>query len=325
MRSLPLRLASLVLLPTALLAGCADDPNAKPTASATTTKAPAVDLSTIKVTAAATPGTPHTLTLPSKPFKGGDPAFRVVTPGTGAAVADGSMLGVQYTAFSGVDGRQLETSPTAGVTLDLSDQDVPEIFRSAVKGQKVGALVLVTLQANLMHTDASLPKGVGMDDTLLYVLKLASAKAPLTAATGTAVPPKAGLPTVTMGATAADPAKIAVPSPTALKETITQPLITGTGEKVQKGQTVRVTYTGTTWRDPATPFDYSGKSPKKYFEFVAGAGNVIKAWDAAVVGQPVGSRLLLIVQPVDGYGDKGNGDIKGDDVMIFVVDILAAY
>ena len=47
-------------------------------------------------------------------------------------------------------------------------------------------------------------------------------------------------------------------------------------------------------------------------------------WDKAIVGQTVGSRLLLVVPPADGYGAQGQGEIKGTDTMVFVVDILGA-
>ena len=52
----------------------------------------------------------------------------------------------------------------------------------------------------------------------------------------------------------------------------------------------------------------------------------IRDRDNTIPGQTVGSRLLVIVQPADGYGADGNpqADIKGDDVLIFVMDILDA-
>jgi FKBP-type peptidyl-prolyl cis-trans isomerase 2 len=42
----------------------------------------------------------------------------------------------------------------------------------------------------------------------------------------------------------------------------------------------------------------------------------VPGWDKGLVGQTVGSRILLVVPPADGYGAK--------DTMVFVVDILAA-
>jgi peptidylprolyl isomerase len=44
------------------------------------------------------------------------------------------------------------------------------------------------------------------------------------------------------------------------------------------------------------------------------------------VGQTVGSRVLLVVPPADGYGSAGQSQvgINGTDTLVFVVDILAA-
>jgi len=60
--------------------------------------------------------------------------------------------------------------------------------------------------------------------------------------------------------------------------------------------------------------------------FVIGKGQVITGWDKALVGQKVGSRVLVVVPPSEGYGKDGNqqAGIKGTDTLVFVVDILAA-
>ena len=57
-----------------------------------------------------------------------------------------------------------------------------------------------------------------------------------------------------------------------------------------------------------------------------GEDQVIKGWETGLVGQTVGSRVLLVVPPADGYGTAGDSQagIKGTDTLVFVVDILAA-
>ena len=40
----------------------------------------------------------------------------------------------------------------------------------------------------------------------------------------------------------------------------------------------------------------------------------------------MGSRLLLVIPPADGYGEAGSPPkIAGTDTLVFVIDILAAY
>ena len=52
----------------------------------------------------------------------------------------------------------------------------------------------------------------------------------------------------------------------------------------------------------------------------------IAGWDEGIVGQTVGSQVLLVVPPYKGYGTTGtsDGSIKGTDTLVFVVDILDA-
>ena len=42
-------------------------------------------------------------------------------------------------------------------------------------------------------------------------------------------------------------------------------------------------------------------------------------------GVTVGSRIIVAIPPAKGYGKQGQGeDIKGDDILYFVIDVLGA-
>ena len=147
---------------------------------------------------------------------------------------------------------------------------------------------------------------------------------PLASAEGKAVNPSADLPAVKVQS--GKPATITIPKgKKAPSKTFGANLIEGSGAKVEAGQTIRVTYTGALWKDGKV-FDSSASSPQGYFETVIGKQQVIKAWDAQLVGKAVGSRVLMVVPPADGYGAAGSPPkISGTDTLVFVVDILAAY
>ena len=66
---------------------------------------------------------------------------------------------------------------------------------------------------------------------------------------------------------------------------------------------------------------WTRKSPAT---FAIGTGNVIPGWDKGLVGKKVGSRVLLVVPPADGYGAQGQGQIPANATLVFVVDILDA-
>ena len=54
-------------------------------------------------------------------------------------------------------------------------------------------------------------------------------------------------------------------------------------------------------------------------------GKLIPAWNTGLVGVPVGSRVMMVVPPAEGYGKKGSpqAGIKGTDTLVFVIDVLA--
>src|SRR6266568_2147122 len=99
------------------------------------------------------------------------------------------------------------------------------------------------------------------------------------------------------------------------------------GSEAASGQPVVVQYVGAIWKTGKV-FDSSWKRHQP-FGFTIGAtpGQVIPGWDQGLVGQPVGSRVLLSVPPADGYGKTGNtqAGIKGTDTLVFVVDILGTF
>lgn len=159
--------------------------------------------------------------------------------------------------------------------------------------------------------------GLKPEDPILFVVDVDDVVAPLKQAEGATVAPKSGLPTVKINAGKAS--TITMPKTTAPTALVNQPLVTGTGPKVEKGQTIKVAYTGALWRNGQV-FDSNATG----YPTAIGVGAVVPGWDKAIVGQPVGSRLLLVVPPADGYGTQGRGDIKGTDTMVFVVDILGA-
>ena len=252
---------------------------------------------------------------------------KVVTEGDGAAVAEGDLLSVQAMILNGRDGKVLEnTWESQAVSINLGDEQLLPSFRNELPGKKVGSRVLIAaLPKDAFGEQGNEQAGVKKGDPLVFVVDIVSATKVLDQAEGTAVAPKKGLPTVTMNE--GKPATITVPKgATAPTKTVVQPLIEGKGAAVEEGQTVRVAYTGALWRNGEV-FDSSASRPEQpYFEFPLGQGQVIKGWDNGLKGQKVGSRVLLVIPPADGYGAAGSGEkIKGTDTLVFVVDVLAAY
>ena len=134
------------------------------------------------------------------------------------------------------------------------------------------------------------------------------------------MPPVDGLPTVELAEDGAP--TITVPEGEPPTELVVQPLIEGTGAPVESGQTVTVHYTGALWKD-GTVFDSSWENGAP-FTFVIGTQQVIAGWDEGLVGQTVGSQILLVVPPAKGYPRGLAGPSPPTDTLVFVIDILDA-
>jgi peptidylprolyl isomerase len=307
-----LRTVSAALLPLVFLAAC---DSAKTVAPPTPS---VLDVITVGGTNKA-----PTLTFKTKPLTVTATTTKVITAGKGAKLSKANSIVFNYALFNGKDGKQIESSfgkQTAG--MDLSSTTLLPGLSKGLTGQQVGSRLLVAIPpVDAFGAEGNAQAGFGPTDTVIFFIDLVSASTPLKVATGAAVPPKAGLPTVTVDGAKA--AKITVPKTAAPTKLIVQPLIKGTGPVVKSGQTIKVHYTGVLWKD-GKKFDASGDRGAPV-DFPIGAGQVIPAWDKGLVGQTVGSRILLVVPPADGYGAAGKApSIGAKDTLVFVVDILAA-
>ena len=96
----------------------------------------------------------------------------------------------------------------------------------------------------------------------------------------------------------------------------------GTGAVAQTGHKVKVDYTG--WLTNGKKFD-SSVGTGHPFEFMLGAGQVIKGWDEGVAGMKVGGKRQLHIPPDLAYGAKGYpGVIPPDSTLVFDVELVSA-
>jgi peptidylprolyl isomerase len=298
-----------------LLSGCGGG------AATPTTTSTASDLATVSVNGGV--GVKPTLTAPT-PFAVKETGKVVLAKGGGAVVAKGQRVTVDYAGYNATDGKQFDSSFGGKARSFILDESLtlPGLVKGVV-GSTIGSRLLLAIPPDDAYgTQGQAAAGIGPTDTILVVVDVKSAKNVLTRASGTAVAPKPGLPTVKLSNSGKPSITLPAGKPSATL--VVQPLIVGSGPKVAKSQDITVHYTGVIWPG-GKQFDSSWDRGQAS-TFGIGVGQVIAGWDEGLVGQPVGSQILLVIPPDKGYGAEGrpDGGIKGTDTLVFVVDILDA-
>ena len=331
--------AAAVAAGLVLLAGCSSS-KSTPKASGATTPAAATSSASSAAGSASSSGAPGSDAFGAKAniqVPAGQPdgklGVKVKIPGSGPAVADGSVVVLQYTAKLWRDGSDLGSSYDQGGKPAIEVEGKQQMlagWEQGLKGQQAGSRVEVIVPPSLGFGDKGTQAGnitIKGDDTLIFDLDIVGVYPSVTAdiATGPNALSDPSLPTVGTEVGTADP-KVTIPAGKTAPATGTyKPVIVGKGAKVQKGQTVVVQYEGLLWRTGQI-FDSSFSKGKSLFATRIGVGSVVPGWDEGLVGQTVGSRVLLVVPPDKGYGPQGQPEagIQGTDTMVFVVDILDA-
>ncbi|WP_406289667.1 FKBP-type peptidyl-prolyl cis-trans isomerase [Embleya sp. NBC_00896] len=294
------RLAALLLVPALAFTAvaCGDDDGGK----------------TVTPTVSGAFGQKPDITIP-KGKSGDKTTSKVLIEGTGDVIKKGDYVVADTVGknWDGTDAGNSYDSKTPEVFQAGDEQLLKEIGQGII-GMKTGSRMLVVVPA----------KVTGEKQAIALMVDLRTTKTidPKSEAKGTAVTPPAGLPVAKVES--GKPAEITIPPGTAAPTKLTvQTLIEGTGPVVQKGQTLVAQYTGALF-DKGTKFDSSWDHDGAT-AFKIGVGQVVTGWDEGLVGQKVGSRVLLVLPADKGYGAQGSGEkIPPNAPLVFVVDIVDA-
>lgn len=263
------------------------------------------------------------VTISAPPVNVSATAVKVLKEGTGDESVAGNKVTVRQALFLGKDGKQLQSDYEDKQTPSfvLQGNDIIPGLITAMTGVKAGSRILFAIPpAEAFGSSGRSDAGISGTDDLVFVADVISVGKVLAQAEGTPVAPVDGQPTVTF-----DPAKgptITVPKTAAPTSLVVQDLVDGTGPEVKSGQSITVHYTGVVWADNSV-FDSSWAKGSPYTTPI-GVGQVVPGWDKGLVGKKVGSRVLLVIPPADGYGAQAKASIPANSTLVFVVDILDA-
>ncbi|GAB2862742.1 FKBP-type peptidyl-prolyl cis-trans isomerase [Nocardioides pacificus] len=244
----------------------------------------------------------------------------VLVEGDGAEIAEGDSVFAHLWLGNGYTSKQTVSTWDGQVPTILTvGEALPPFLIEALEGQTIGSRVVVAAppeDAYGAQGNASL--GLGNGDSVLVVVDLVDQV--LSAPEGKEVEAPAFMPEIVegeIGVTDLDFADVKKPAARLSAATV----IEGTGPKVEKGDVIAVDYFGKVFGGKKAFDETYTREP---YAGPIGEGGFVQGWDLKLVGVPVGSRVMLAIPPEFGYGEKGQGDIKGTDTMYFVVDILGA-
>ncbi|MCU1402212.1 MAG: peptidylprolyl isomerase [Microbacteriaceae bacterium] len=246
----------------------------------------------------------------------------VVIEGKGPVADQGNTAALAITAYNGTTGKELSSSGYTQGTLTVVPVDAKQVIpgvAKAVKCSAAGSRVVAAITPADGFADQGSQMGVGPKDTLVLVIDVVDVTK-ATKANGAPQPPVAGLPTVKLASNGAP--TVTIPKTTPPTDLKIADLKKGTGAKVKAGATVTVQYVGVLWATGKV-FDssWSRGAPSGF-----PTTGVVPGFSKALVGQTVGSQVLAVIPPAEGYGatPPASSGISPTDTLVFVVDILAA-
>jgi len=265
------------------------------------------------------------VTIP-KAAPGNSLTVRTLIQGSGTTLTKSEALAANLVLYCGqgksssLKANTFTSSPTV-----IGGTMLPGL-ESALIGKKVGSRILAVIPPSQGYgTSGNSQLGITGSTTLVFVIDVLKSYADTAGATGSQVSNGGGtLPTVSAKSGSAP--TLTFPSSGPPSTLVTKTLVKGKGAKVAKGDYVIAQYAGFIWRTKKVfGSSWSSGSP---FGFTIGASpeQVIPGWDKGLVGQTVGSRVMLSIPPAQGYGSAGasQAGIKGNDTLVFVVDIIDA-
>jgi peptidylprolyl isomerase len=266
----------------------------------------------------AVPLTKPTVTFAS-PITAESIQSRVVFEGQGNVFTGKNLIEFEFAGYNGASGELLqETSfdgnnPAPGF---FGPDSVPN-FCSALVGAKEGSRVVTIFPPKDAHDGRGVESlGIGPNDSFVFVFDLIRVYLPK--AEGTSVAPEAGMPAVVT--TPDGVPGVTMPKTDAPNELRIAQLIKGRGETIMSGDNVTLHYSGFLW-DIGSKFDSSWDRGEPV-QFEVSPGMLIEGFLSAVVGQEVGSRVVVVIPPALGYGQQASATIPANSTLVFVIEIL---
>ncbi|SDT14838.1 FKBP-type peptidyl-prolyl cis-trans isomerase [Microlunatus soli] len=247
---------------------------------------------------------------------------KVLKKGSGEEVLESGSVTVNYVGVDGRTGKTFDSSFANGKPVSFPMNGVIAGFKTGLVGKHVGDRVLIAMTGpdGYDSSGGNPQAGINVGDSLIFVVDIEATT--LKSAEGKENKPKSGLPTVAMKD---DKPTVTIPKSDPPTKTTVEPLITGTGAKVASTDNVTTRSVTVLWKNGKVVDDSWAKpfAPQQDPSTGAFVPERNKAMQKAMVGQTVGSRVVMVFPPKTAYKyeDRTQG-IGPDDTVVMVVDIL---
>lgn len=250
----------------------------------------------------------------------------VLIEGDGEVVENGDDVLIDYSLHNAASGEVLEAYEDFDASVFNLNTNSPVLagVSLTVACSALGSRVAGLIPAEeAFGPDGAPEAGVNAGEAILFVVDVIAINPPvLDRLDGEPAEPAEGFPGVEYAEdgspTVTIPEGVDVPTEFAL-ETV----IAGTGAEVGAGAVAIIQYHGVNW-NTGEVFDSSWlRGQVARFP----VGNLIPGFQDALIGQTVGSRVLVIIPAELGYGPMGgqpDAGIGPEDTIFFVIDILGA-
>ncbi|WP_330329574.1 FKBP-type peptidyl-prolyl cis-trans isomerase [Streptomyces sp. NBC_00536] len=247
----------------------------------------------------------------------------VLSEGKGPALKKGDAAQVNYLGQVWDSAEPFDKSfgRPAPFDLTIGAGGVIKGWDQGLEGKKVGSRVELVIPPALGYGETGSGDKIKPNATLVFVVDIVKGISIPASATGKEVPqdnkdlPKIGTNTDGKEVSVAVPKDVTPPA-----KLVSEYVLEGDGAVVKDSDSVAVRFNGKTWKDDKT-FESTYTTGTSVTWPMAQMS--VKGLKDGIVGKKVGSRLLLVIPPGDGFGDKEQGTIPANSTLVFSLDIVA--
>jgi hypothetical protein len=245
--------------------------------------------------------------------------------GNGKRVAPGATTTVQVTIYDGKTGDALIATNYDDVGALFGATDATPAFGTIAQCARVGSRVAAVGAAGDLIGDAAIQQNglaLAADDTVAIVVDVQSVY--LGKANGSDQLPSAGFPSIVLAPDGRPGFTFADPKPPA--DLKIETLKAGDGAKVEKDDRVVLHYSGVLWNAKEvfdSTWERNTPAVLAATSLADSDSGLVPGFAKALIGQRVGSQVIVVIPPKDGYPTgQGPATVPDGSTMVFVFDIL---